>query len=40
LLDGMHGGLRDLSGVITATQLSLPGAMQPLWGPDRHRLLP
>ena len=40
LLDGMHGGLRDLSGVITATQLSLPGAMQPLWGPDRRRLLP
>ncbi|EUA44549.1 transglutaminase-like superfamily protein [Mycobacterium xenopi 4042] len=25
LLDGVHRGLRDLSGIITATQLSLPG---------------
>lgn len=40
LLDGMHGGLRELAGVITATQLSLPGAMQPLWGPDRRRMVP
>ncbi|MBV9352952.1 MAG: circularly permuted type 2 ATP-grasp protein, partial [Mycobacterium sp.] len=40
LLDGMHAGLRELSGVITATQLSLPGAMQPLWGPDRRRVVP
>ncbi len=39
LLDGMHAGLRDLSGVITAAQLSVPGAMQPLWGPDRRRLV-
>jgi uncharacterized alpha-E superfamily protein len=40
LLDAMHDGLRDLSGVITATQLSLPGMMQPLWGPDRRRVVP
>ena len=35
LLDGMHADLRELSGLITATHLSLPGGMQPLWGPDR-----
>jgi uncharacterized circularly permuted ATP-grasp superfamily protein/uncharacterized alpha-E superfamily protein len=40
LLDGIHAGLRDLSGLITATQLSLPGVMQPLWGPDRRRMVP
>lgn len=40
LLDTMHTGLRDLSGIITATQLALPGVMQPLWGPDRRRRLP
>jgi uncharacterized circularly permuted ATP-grasp superfamily protein/uncharacterized alpha-E superfamily protein len=40
LLDRMHGALRDLAGVITATQLSLPGGMQPLWGPDERRVLP
>ncbi len=40
LLDGMHSDLRDLSGVITATHLSLPGGMQPLWGPDERRALP
>ncbi|MGH3552158.1 MAG: circularly permuted type 2 ATP-grasp protein, partial [Mycobacterium sp.] len=40
LLDGMHAGLRELSGVISATQLSLPGVMQPLWGPDRRRTVP
>jgi uncharacterized circularly permuted ATP-grasp superfamily protein/uncharacterized alpha-E superfamily protein len=40
LLDGMHGSLRDLSEVITATQLSLPGGMQPLWGPDARRVMP
>ena len=37
LLDGVHSGLRELSTVITATQLSLPGGMQPLWGPDQRR---
>ena len=33
-------GLRDLADVITATQLSLPGDMQPLWGPDERRVMP
>jgi uncharacterized alpha-E superfamily protein len=40
LLNGMHGDLRELSGVITATHLSLPGEMQPLWGPDERRVMP
>jgi uncharacterized alpha-E superfamily protein len=40
LLERVHSGLRDLSGVITATQLSLPGGMQPLWGPDERRVVP
>ena len=40
LLDGVQSGLRELSRVITATQLSLPGGMQPLWGPDERRVLP
>jgi hypothetical protein len=36
----MHSGLRELADVITATQLSLPGEMQPLWGPDLRRVVP
>ncbi len=40
LLGGMYTSLRELSDVITATQLSLPGDMQPLWGPDQRRALP
>jgi hypothetical protein len=40
LLDGMHDNLRKLSGLITATHLSLPGGMQPLWGPDQLRVVP
>ncbi|HEX3547362.1 MAG TPA: circularly permuted type 2 ATP-grasp protein [Mycobacterium sp.] len=40
LLDGMHRDLRELSGVITATHLSLPGGMQHLCGPDERRLMP
>jgi uncharacterized alpha-E superfamily protein len=40
LLAAVHRALRDLSGVITATQLSLPGDMQPLWGPDERRVVP
>ncbi|MGX9791264.1 circularly permuted type 2 ATP-grasp protein [Mycobacterium sp. MMS18-G62] len=40
LCDGMHRDLRELSGVITATHLSLPGGMQHLWGPDERRLVP
>jgi uncharacterized alpha-E superfamily protein len=40
LLNGMHRDLRELSGLITATHLSLRGVMQPLWGPDERRLVP
>ncbi|MEI6251936.1 MAG: alpha-E domain-containing protein, partial [Mycobacteriaceae bacterium] len=40
LLSGMYTALRELSDVITSTQLSLPGDMQPLWGPDQRRELP
>ncbi len=40
LLDGIHRDLRELSGVITATHLSLPGGMQHLWGPDEFRVVP
>jgi uncharacterized circularly permuted ATP-grasp superfamily protein/uncharacterized alpha-E superfamily protein len=40
LLDGIHSDLRELSGLITATHLSLRGVMQPLWGPDERRLVP
>ena len=40
LLDGLHADLRELAGVITATHLSLPGGMQPLWGPAQRREMP
>ncbi|WP_422749686.1 circularly permuted type 2 ATP-grasp protein [Mycobacterium sp. WMMD1722] len=40
LLDGINGDLRELSVAITASHLSLPGGMQPLWGPDERRVLP
>jgi uncharacterized alpha-E superfamily protein len=40
LLDGMHRDLRELSGVVTATHLSLPGGMQHLWGSDERRVVP
>jgi uncharacterized circularly permuted ATP-grasp superfamily protein/uncharacterized alpha-E superfamily protein len=40
LLEGMHADLRELSRIITATHLSLPGGMQPLWGPDERRVMP
>jgi uncharacterized circularly permuted ATP-grasp superfamily protein/uncharacterized alpha-E superfamily protein len=40
LLDGMHADLRELSRLITSTHLSLPGGMQPLWGPDERRVVP
>ena len=40
LLDRLHIDLRELAGVITATQLSLSGGMQPLWGPDERRVMP
>ncbi|BBY66494.1 circularly permuted type 2 ATP-grasp protein [Mycolicibacterium helvum] len=40
LLGWIHNALRDLSDVITRAQLSLPGGMQPLWGPDQRRVMP
>ena len=40
LLDGLHRDLRELSGAITTAHLSLPGGMQPLWGPDARRVVP
>lgn len=40
LLDSVLAGLGELSDVITSTQLTLPGEMQPLWGPDQRRVLP
>jgi len=40
LLKGVEIGLRELSDIITRTQLSLPGGMQPLWGPDQRREVP
>lgn len=40
LLGAIQVSLRDLSDVITETQLSLPGDMQPLWGPDERRMVP
>ncbi len=40
LLDAVHAQLRDLAEAITATQLALPGGMQPLWGGGERRMLP
>jgi hypothetical protein len=40
LLAGIHRDLRELSTVITAIHLSLPGDMQPLWGPNQRRVVP
>jgi uncharacterized alpha-E superfamily protein len=40
LLKTVHAALRELAEVITATQLALPGGMQPLWGPDERRVMP
>lgn len=40
LLMSIHADLRDLSRLITVTHLSLPGEMQPLWGPAERRVLP
>jgi uncharacterized alpha-E superfamily protein len=40
LLTAIHTELRDLAEAITATQLALPGDMQPLWGPDERRVVP
>jgi uncharacterized alpha-E superfamily protein len=40
LLTAVHTALRELAEVITATQLALPGGMQPLWGGDERRVMP
>ncbi|MGE2734345.1 circularly permuted type 2 ATP-grasp protein [Mycolicibacterium vaccae] len=40
LLTATHDDLRELAALLSATHLSLPGGMQPLWGPDRRRLVP
>lgn len=40
LMSGIHRDLRELSSVITAVHLSLPGDMQPLWGPAERRVVP
>lgn len=40
LLDAVHVELRNLAEVITTTQLTLPGGMQPLWGPGVRRAMP
>jgi uncharacterized circularly permuted ATP-grasp superfamily protein/uncharacterized alpha-E superfamily protein len=40
LLTAAHAALRELTEVITATQLALPGDMQPLWGPAERRVMP
>jgi uncharacterized alpha-E superfamily protein len=40
LLTSVHAALRELAEVITATQLALPGGMQPLWGPGESRVMP
>jgi uncharacterized circularly permuted ATP-grasp superfamily protein/uncharacterized alpha-E superfamily protein len=40
LLAAVHGALRELAEVITATQLALPGGMQPLWGGEERRIMP
>jgi uncharacterized circularly permuted ATP-grasp superfamily protein/uncharacterized alpha-E superfamily protein len=40
LLTATHTALRELAEVITATQLALPGDMQPLWGGDERRIMP
>ncbi|MGA8544317.1 MAG: circularly permuted type 2 ATP-grasp protein [Mycobacterium sp.] len=40
LLTAVHTALRELADVIAATQLALPGDIQPLWGPDERRVMP
>ena len=39
LLTAVHTALRELADVITATQLALPGGMQPLWGTSARRAI-
>jgi hypothetical protein len=36
----VHSALRELATVITDTHLTVPGGMQPIWGPDEVRIMP
>ncbi|MGV8874213.1 MAG: circularly permuted type 2 ATP-grasp protein [Rhodococcus sp. (in: high G+C Gram-positive bacteria)] len=38
LVDGIHDSLEELSRVVLATHMSLPGGTQPLWGSSNIRL--
>ena len=40
LLDELGAGLDELTELIVRTGLSVPGHMQPIWGPDERRVLP
>lgn len=40
LLRAVHSALRELATVITDTHLTVPGGMQPIWGPDEVRIMP
>jgi uncharacterized alpha-E superfamily protein len=40
LLEGLSADIRELSNLVTVTHLSLPGGMQPLWGPAERRVMP
>jgi len=40
LLRALHSALRELATVITDAQLTVPGGMQPIWGPDELRVVP
>ena len=37
LVDGIHRQLLELSNVVLATHMVLPGGTQPLWGTVRNR---
>ena len=40
LLRAVHSALQELATVITDTHLTVPGGMQPIWGPDEVRIMP
>jgi uncharacterized alpha-E superfamily protein len=40
LMNDIHHDLRELSSVISSVHMSMPGDMQPLWGPDQRRVMP
>jgi uncharacterized circularly permuted ATP-grasp superfamily protein/uncharacterized alpha-E superfamily protein len=39
LMTTANAALRDLAAVITTTHLTLPGEIQPLWGPEERRVV-